>query len=374
MNAKLFILFILFTSTPAFVQVRPDKTPTKFDSLYKKDILETRREIYRYENGKTSIQLIIDSTIRRANGFAVSNWATPYNPKYGTALLCNRKNIYDEKGNLVSENSVDSNGVESIRTKYFYNDFDKIIKQIGLNSKNELYDTREYEYDSSLNLITEKINRPDDSFSYHIKYSYDNKGKVIQMEHVQNVNNPDFIYIYQYSYDKNNRLISDKQYRNSLLEKVETKEYLITPTDSAVTTNTAYYISNGPIPSDTITSKTRLVQVYTKEGKLKQKTLYKKEGMSYQILIKYDSNMKMIEKLESGKERVYTGCSNGDDVSVTKYIYDSNGRILKEGCGSDGYFTGSSHNYNTDGRKAETIVFRNGTMTMKTVYTYTYAK
>lgn len=375
MGVKHCILYLLsFISTIALAQERPDKTPTKFDTLSKKDIVETRREIYHYENGKTSVQLIIDSIVRIGNGFAVSNWSAPYNSKYGTALVCNRKNIYDEKGNLVSENSVDSNGIESIKTKYFYNYFDKIVKKIGLNSKKELYDIEEYEYDSLHNLITVKYNRPNDSFSLSLKYSYDSNGNVVQLIHIRNTSDPDYIGTHQYSFDKNNRLISEKEYRNSLLEREETKEYHVTPTDSTVTSNTANYISGGYIPSDTITSKSRLVEVYTKDGKLKQKAFYNKRGMSYQILFKYDSNMKMIEKVESGKERVYTGCKNEDGASVTKYIYDSKGRILKQGCDIDSHFTGTSYEYNDKGRLAETIIYKNGTMTMKNVYTYTYAK
>jgi hypothetical protein len=376
MNAKLFILFILSViSTPAFAQGRLDKTPTKFDSLYRREVLEARREIFKYGGGKISSQLIIDSTVKKKNMFEVSNWSTPYDSICGTKLICNRKAIYDENGNLISKSEMDREGIERLIAKYYYNNSGKIIRKTEFTDKNELYSSCEYVYDNLFNLISEKYYRPDDSFSYHTKYFYDNKGNPIQIKHIQNVDNPDYIRTSQYSYDEQNRVVAQKKVLDSSLVEEETKEYHISSRDSSISTISVSYV-NGPYSdfSDTITSKTRLVEVYTKSGKLIKKTMYNGDSLFSQTLIKYDPSEKVIERLELSKRPNNYQCVNDTGWSVVKYIYDDTGRLIKNGCDMNSYFSGTTYKYNKEGKMVEKLVFRDGIVTSKHVHTYTYAK
>ena len=115
---------------------------------------------------------------------------------------------YDEKGNIVEDNSYDSDGSLSSKHTYKYDEKGNIVEDNNYNFDGRLFDSKTtYKYDEKGNMIEETYYDSDGIPDY--KYTYKYKSK----------------YTCKYEYDKNNNWTQQVTYENN--KPTQIKERII---------------------------------------------------------------------------------------------------------------------------------------------------
>ena len=181
---------------------------------------------------------------------------------------------YDQNGNILEEKhrkwSDDQSEYTIESTSYIYNKEGKIAEMYERNGDSQHPLTDEYTY--------KKI------------YSYDDKGKLVELAYYDMEGNPQKKYLHQY--DEQKREIKQTYYEYYKSKDGEIKEYLWN------TTTTKY-----DEKSDSV------------------ETIYDRGISNMKITTKYDENRNMIEEI--------CECSYDRENEIYKYEYNEHGEIIK---------------------------------------------
>ena len=97
---------------------------------------------------------------------------------------------YDEKGQLIKENTYFSDGKIEHQSEYKYNDNGKMVEEFLINEENEIDERKAYEYNEKGVLVKELLIYLDDSFDT-IEYLYNDDGKIIEKNTFDSEMNPE---------------------------------------------------------------------------------------------------------------------------------------------------------------------------------------
>ena len=171
-------------------------------------------QIYTYLNGR-----IVESNVKTifSDQTISVKWIFKYNinkllsssSRYRNGILLDKYVYeYDDRGNIVSEKQIDSEGniCNSISSIFKYSG-DKLIYSKQDDSEHGI-DVKEYEYDSKGQIFIKKVNY-DNNFIRTIKYSYNDSGLTSAVYETDE--NGKFIVQTLYNYDSLNNVISENQ-------------------------------------------------------------------------------------------------------------------------------------------------------------------
>lgn len=171
-------------------------------------------QMYTYLNGRivesNEKMIFSDQTIsiKRIFKYNISRLLSSCSSYRNGILLDKYVYEYDDKGNVVSEKQIDSNGniSKSISSIFKYSG-DKLIYSKKEDSEYGI-DVKEYEYDSIGDIIKKKVNY-NNRFIRTVMYSYNDKGLLDKVYETDN--NGKFIGQTLYNYDSLNNVISENQ-------------------------------------------------------------------------------------------------------------------------------------------------------------------
>lgn len=171
-------------------------------------------QIYTYLNGKivesNEKMIFSDQTIsiKRIFKYNISKLLSSCLRYRNGILLDKYVYEYDNKGNIVSEKQIDSEGnIRNSISSIFKYSGDKLIYSQKDDSEHGI-DVKEYEYDSNGKIFIEKVNY-DNDFIRTIKYSYNDGGLASAVYETDE--NGKFIIQTLYNYDNLNNVISENK-------------------------------------------------------------------------------------------------------------------------------------------------------------------
>ncbi|UBB89937.1 hypothetical protein J4771_00880 [Candidatus Kaistella beijingensis] len=128
---------------------------------------------------------------------------------------------YDNNGNLVSLNSI----INTIfKTKYSYNNLNKLVEEISYNKDDRPSMKIEYYYDIKDNLISKKYFYDENLYLGFISEFNENNDVIKETGYKYIDQSKEFEYEYSYEYDKNNNWIKLIKFRNKVPTEILTRQ------------------------------------------------------------------------------------------------------------------------------------------------------
>jgi len=191
-------------------------------------------EIYTYDDNDNNIE-VFQSTSEGENGKVIYNYddkgnlieENSYYPDDSLKASYKYTNKYDNNDNLIEQNTYLSNGSLSWREIYTYDKNGKLIENNKYQSNGSFDNKDTFKYDNNGYLIEITRYLPDSSLYYKDRYIYDEKGNPIE----RNYDRPSdgkfttsFKDTYQYDYDEKNNWIKKVHFKDKIPKHIIERE------------------------------------------------------------------------------------------------------------------------------------------------------
>ena len=248
-------------------------------------------------------------------------------------------NSYDGLGRVKQKKTFEKSENDYVYESYTYDNVGNTLtlkRGSIISGKNRLTAEVTYKYDS-MNRVTDKYNKVDDSKIRHTSYSYDANGN--NTEEIQYVTKEKDSYIQKkYDYDYKGRPIQEeivykaKNEKGEIVEKGYKLKKLTLDDEGNIIKKEEYNGTDFDVSTYTYNHRNRIlekIQPYKTDGTTK-KTLYK-----YDKRGNLQSKAIIIQGIESKTTYIYDGMGNLSSETdplnnTTRYLYDECGNLAKE--------------------------------------------